>query len=309
MYVLRTKREYFETMRHISLLKNVKFSEVWIVLTGILVVGLFFANASAFEKSHKTPIHNDVKKPFSLIVIDPGHGGDKPGARGRIAAEKDVVLLVSKKLKESIEREMPGVKVLLTRESDVDVPFYERTALANNNHADLFLSVHCNSADSERRVKGRNGRYSTQITRRPNVRGTETFVCGYNRLAQQDVAIRENADILLEDNYKENYNGFDPNDPSTYIVFSLMKRKYRDQSIKVATMMQEEYVQAGRGNRGVQELSLAVLATAGMPAVLTEIGFISSPDEENFMLSEAGQTEIVGNLTTAIKRFKASVER
>ncbi|MCL7987947.1 N-acetylmuramoyl-L-alanine amidase [Sphingobacterium sp. lm-10] len=292
-----------------SLLKNVKSSTGLIFLSCILCAGLFYANANPSENDDNYAADNEVNKPFSLIVIDPGHGGDKPGARGRISAEKDVVLQVSKKLKESIEKEMPGVKVLLTRESDVDVPFYERTALANNNHADLFLSVHCNSADSERRVKGRNGRYTTQVTRRPNVRGTETFVCGYNRLGQQDVAIRENADILLEDNYKENYNGFDPNDPSSYIVFSLMKRKYRDQSIKVATMMQEEYVQSGRGNRGVQELSLAVLATAGMPAVLTEIGFISSPDEENFMLSPAGQTEIVSNLTTAIKRFKTSVER
>lgn len=291
------------------LLKNVKFSLGLIFLSSTIFVGMFIAHANTSNPNSEEAKDESQVKPFSLVVIDPGHGGDKPGARGRISAEKDVVLQVSKKLKESIEKEMPGVKVMLTRDRDVDVPFYERTALANNNHADLFISIHCNSADSERRVKGRNGKYSTQLTRRPHVRGTETFVCGYNRLAQQDVAIRENADILLEDNYKENYNGFDPNDPSTYIVFSLMKRRYRDQSIKVATMMQEEYVQAGRANRGVQELSLAVLATAGMPAVLTEIGFISSPDEENFMLSDAGQTEIVGNLTTAIKRFKASVER
>lgn len=292
-----------------DLLKNVKFSLGVIFLSFIIFAGMLFAHANTSNLKAKEAESEASIKPFSLVVIDPGHGGDKPGAKGRSSAEKDVVLQVSKKLKESIEKEMPGVKVILTRDRDIDVPFYERTALANNNHADLFISIHCNSADSERRVKGRNGKYSTQLTRRPHVRGTETFVCGYNRLAQQDVAIRENADILLEDNYKENYNGFDPNDPSTYIVFSLMKRKYRDQSIKVATMMQEEYVQAGRANRGVQELSLAVLATAGMPAVLTEIGFISSPDEENFMLSDAGQTEIVGNLTTAIKRFKASVER
>ncbi len=286
------------------LLKNVNSLIRAIFLSCLICGSLVYANGYTSQKNAPKHINHVINKPFSLVVIDPGHGGDKPGAKGRISAEKDIVLQVSKKLKAAIEEEMPGVKVLLTRDSDVDVPFYERTALANNNHADLFLSVHCNSANSERRVKGR-----TQVTRRPHVRGTETFVCGYNRLAQQDVAIRENADILLEENYKENYNGFDPNDPSTYIVFSLMKRKYRDQSIKVATMMQEEYVQSGRANRGVQELSLAVLATAGMPAVLTEIGFISSPEEENFMLSDHGQAEIVSNLTTAIKRFKTSVER
>lgn len=241
---------------------------------------------------------------FKLVVIDPGHGGDKPGARGRLSEEKDIALQVSKKLKDAIETSMPGVKVLLTRSTDIDVPFYERTALANKNHANLFISIHCNSADSEKKVRNKNGRYTTQLVRRPHVKGTETFVCGYNRLGQQDVAVRENADILLE----ENYNGFDPSDPSTYILFSLMKKQYRNQSIKLASYMQEEYVKSDRLNRGVQELSLAVLATAGMPAVLTEIGFISSPEEEQFMLSQEGQAQIVGNLLQSIQRFRSSME-
>lgn len=247
-------------------------------------------------------------KAMKLIVIDPGHGGKIPGAKGRIAAEKDIVLQVSKKLKVAIEKELPGVTALLTRETDVDVPFHQRTALANKNHADLFISVHCNSADAERRVRGKNGKYSTQILRRPQVSGTETFVCGFNRLqrGESDVAVRENADILLEDNYKDNYGGFDPNDPSTYIIFSLMKRTYRDKSIRFATYIQNEYSKKGRPNRGVQELSLAVLAPAAMPAVLTEIGFISNPEEEKFMLSEAGQEEIVNNLVNAIKHYRTS---
>ncbi|VTQ04068.1 N-acetylmuramoyl-L-alanine amidase family protein [Sphingobacterium daejeonense] len=123
---------------------------------------------------------------------------------------------------------------------------------------------------------------------------------------ESEVAVRENADILFEENYQENYGGFDPNDPSTYIIFSLMKRTYRDKSIRFATYIQNEYVKKGRSNRGVQELSLAVLASAAMPAVLTEIGFISNPDEEKFMLSENGQAEIVGNLVDAIKHYKTS---
>jgi N-acetylmuramoyl-L-alanine amidase len=243
-----------------------------------------------------------------LVVIDPGHGGRIPGAYGSISAEKDIVLQVSKKLKEAIEKEMPGVKAMLTRDTDIDVPFHERTALANKNHADLFISIHCNSANSEKRVRGKNGKYVTQTIRRPQVSGTETFVCGFNRLqkGESEVAVRENADILFEENYQENYGGFDPNDPSTYIIFSLMKRTYRDKSIRFATYIQNEYVKKGRSNRGVQELSLAVLASAAMPAVLTEIGFISNPDEEKFMLSENGQAEIVGNLVDAIKHYKTS---
>jgi len=116
----------------------------------------------------------------------------------------------------------------------------------------------------------------------------------------------------LEDNYEENNAdlvGFDPKDPSSYIVFKVMKRQYRDRSIRLASLIQNEYVTSQRPNRGVKEQGLAVLARASMPAVLTEIGFISSPTEEDYMLSEAGQTEIVKNLFDAIKNYKSAVER
>lgn len=243
------------------------------------------------------------------IVLDAGHGGHDAGARGRQSNEKDIALSVALKLGKKIEEELPGVRVLFTRKTDVFIPLYERPAVANKNKADLFISIHCNSADTDRRVKNKRGRYVTTTVRKPSVRGTETFVCGFNRLGSQDVAIRENASILLEENYKDNYGGFDPKDPSSMIVFQLMKNQYRRESIKLASNMQDEFVRNSRVNRGVQELSLAVLATAGMPSVLTEIGFISSPDEEEYMLSANGQSEIVTNLFNAIKTYKTSVER
>lgn len=278
-----------------------------------VLLPLIFLSGIVHSTEKKNPENNPPQtsqsnKTFKLVVIDPGHGGNLPGARGRTTVEKDITLQVGKRLKEAIEKEMPGVKAMLTRETDVDVPFHERTALANKNHADLFISIHCNSADVDRRVKGKNGRYTTRTIRNPGVSGTETFVCGFNRLqrGESEVAVRENADILFEENYQENYGGFEPNDPSTYIIFSLMKRTYRDKSIRFATHIQNEYVKKGRPNRGVQELSLAVLASAAMPAVLTEIGFISNPDEEQFMASEAGQNEIVANLVDAIKQYKSN---
>ena len=289
-----------------------KSTKISLAVIAILLPTIFFSSlVNSQEKENQdntTSQTTQNNKAFKLVVIDPGHGGRIPGAYGSISAEKDIVLQVSKKLKEAIEKEMPGVKAMLTRDTDIDVPFHERTALANKNHADLFISIHCNSANSEKRVRGKNGRYVTQTIRRPQVSGTETFVCGFNRLqrGESEVAVRENADILFEENYQENYGGFDPNDPSTYIIFSLMKRTYRDKSIRFATYIQNEYVKKGRPNRGVQELSLAVLASAAMPAVLTEIGFISNPDEEKFMLSENGQAEIVGNLVDAIKHYKTS---
>jgi N-acetylmuramoyl-L-alanine amidase len=129
------------------------------------------------------------------------------------------------------------------------------------------------------------------------------------RLNEQDEVIkRENEAILLEENYKENYEGFDPNNPENYIVLSLMKNNYREASLNFARMVQNEYVNAGRINRGVQEKSLAVLARAGMPAILTEIGFISNPEEEEYMSSDLGQAEITRGLLNAIASYKKSVE-
>jgi len=289
--------------------KSVKIaiSVITVLIPLIFLSGLVQSSEPIIRETDPSQ-NNQGNKAMKLIVIDPGHGGPLPGAQGRISKEKDIVLQVSLKLKAAIEKEIPGVKAMVTRETDIDVPFHERTALANKNHADLFMSIHCNSADSDREVRGKNGRKTVQTTRRPQVRGTETFVCGFDRLkrGESEVAIRENADILFEENYEQNYGGFDPKDPSTYIIFSLMKRTYRDKSIRLATYIQNEYVKKGRENRGVQELSLAVLASAAMPAVLTEIGFISNPEEEKFMVSEEGQNEIVANLVDAIKHYKTS---
>lgn len=239
----------------------------------------------------------DTVYTIRTVVLDAGHGGAKPGTRGARSLEKDVVLQVVLKLGKAIEKEIPGVKVLYTRTTDVDVELYKRIEFANQHRADLFISVHCNATPIRR---GRQDK---------TVRGTETFVSGFNRLGEQDAAIRENADILLEDNYEENYQGFDPNDPASYIVFSLMKNHYRDQSIRLASFIQDEYVKSNRVDRGVQEQSLAVLARAGMPAVLTELGFLSNPNEETYMLSENGQAEMVKNLVNAVKSFKKHVER
>lgn len=233
------------------------------------------------------------KRPF-VVVLDPGHGGNKPGAMGRRSSEKDLVLDVSKKLKLALETRLENVKVIMTRTTDVDVEFWRRADIANKNHADIFVSIHANSARSN------------------TARGTETLVLGFHRIGEQDAAIRENADMLLEDNYEENYKelgDFDPSDPSTYIVFRLLRRQYRAQSIKLASLMQTEYAKSNRINRGVKEQGLAVLAKASMPAVLTEIGFINNREEENFMLSSTGQREIVENLFQAIKSYKNSVDK
>lgn len=250
----------------------------------------FFSFTTPKKRAQEDPPNSYKVK---TIVIDPGHGGHDGATRGIIAREKDVALQISLKLGKSIEKEMKDVKVIYTRKTDVFVKLYERIAIANANNADLFISVHANS-----------------MPRRPGtekVSGTETFISGFHRLGEQDVAMRENASILLEENYEENYN-FDPKDPESLIIFSLMKNQYRSQSFRLASLVQDEFAKSGRVNRGVKEQGLAVLARAGMPAILTEIGFISNRAEERYMTSADGQAEIVKNLTDAIKAYKTEIE-
>lgn len=290
-------------MKLLNIVKKINSSAIAITL--LLVISSF--NISSTKSQQNTPSASISK--LKVICLDAGHGGHDFGAVGRKANEKDLNLEVVLKLGKRLEEELPGVKVIYTRTTDVYPKLYERPALANKHKADLFISVHCNSADKDVRVKNSRGKYVNSVRRNPQVRGTETLVCGFNRTNEQDVAIRENASILLEDNYQDNYNGFDPKDPSSYIVFKLMKRQYRDQSIRLATYIQNQYVASSRGNRGVKEQGLAVLATAAMPAVLTELGFISSPEEEDFMISTEGQRQIVDNLFQAIKTYKTNLEK
>ncbi len=255
---------------------------------------------------------------IKTIVIDAGHGGKDGATHGVFSKEKDVTLAVALKLGRAIEQQIEGVKVIYTRADDSFIELYERVGIANRNKADLFISLHCNSMPRTSRrivsryIRNKRGRkvpvYKTVSSQHTETRGVETFVSGYGRLDEQDVAVRENASILLEENYEENYEGFNPNDPESIILLSLMKSAYRDQSIKFATLVQNEYISNGRVDRGVKEQSLAVLARAGMPAVLTEMGFISNPEEERYMNSEEGQTEIVNNIVNAIKNYKKQVE-
>nr|WP_316752555.1 N-acetylmuramoyl-L-alanine amidase [Pedobacter gandavensis] len=256
---------------------------------------------------------------IKTIVLDAGHGGKDGSTRGAYSTEKDVALKTALRLGAAIEANMKDVKVIYTRSTDVFVPLYERIAIANNAKADLFISIHCNDMPMIRSSvvtgsrKGKNGKripITESVYRKStSTRGVETFVSGMGRISEQDEVIkRENAAIFLEENYKENYEGFDPNNAENYIILSLMKNTFRTQSLKLAKLVQDEYVNVGRVNRGVQEKSLAVLARAGMPAILTEIGFISNPDEEDYMNSEAGQIEITRCLLKAIQSYQHRIE-
>ncbi len=288
-----------------KLMKNIPLIRyIYVLLPVLLLISL-----TSFTS--KLP---DVPYRIKTIVIDAGHGGHDGATRGIFSREKDIALQVALKLGKAVESNLKDVKVVFTRSSDVFVPLYERIGIANNVKADLFISIHCNSMPIKRVIVGygkdSRGRKIPRYANRQSTstKGTETFVSGFGRLDEQDVVIRENESILLEKDYKNNYEGYDPKDPESIIMLSLMKNAFREQSIKLASYMQDEYVLSGRTDRGVKEQSLAVLAKAGMPAVLTEIGFVSNPEEEEYMNSEAGQNEIVNNLLKAIQTYKKQAE-
>jgi N-acetylmuramoyl-L-alanine amidase len=293
-----------------KLMKNIPLLRSNVILiVFISFITTIITSSQAFTQEYK----------IKTIVIDAGHGGRDGSTRGLYSTEKDVALKTALHLGAAIEANMKDVKVIYTRSTDVFIPLYERIAIANNAKADLFISIHCNDMPVHRSTvvtgyrKGKGGKripITESVYRKStSTKGVETFVSGMGRLNEQDEVIkRENAAIFLEDNYKENYEGFDPNNPENYIILSLMKNTFRTQSLKLAKLVQDQYVAVGRVNRGVQEKSLAVLARAGMPAILTEIGFISNPEEENYMNSESGQNEITECLLKAIENYKKSIE-
>lgn len=228
------------------------------------------------------------------LVIDPGHGGAKPGAIGAHSQEKDLVLAIAKKFGKLVNDNFPEVSVIYTRTTDVDIDLSARSNIANKAKADLFISIHANS-------------HPTSVPC-----GTETFVMGLSKgKANMAVAKKENADILLEDNYKNNsaYQGFDPNSPESSIIFAMFQNAYINKSLDFAQMIQDQYCSAIKTtNRGVKQAEFMVLYMSAMPAVLTEVGFISNPEEEAFMMSNFGQASIAVSLLKAFAAYKAAEE-
>ncbi len=227
-----------------------------------------------------------------VIVIDAGHGGKDPGALGKKSKEKDLTLLIALKLGEYIETNLPDIKVIYTRTTDKFIELHKRSEIANDNNADLFISIHVNAS------------------RATHVTGTSTFVMGLNRSDKQlEVVKRENSVILIEDDYKKKYDGFDPNSPETKIIFSLYQNAYLEQSIKIAGEVQEQFKErAKRVNRDVRQAGLVVLWNCSMPSILVETGFITNPEEEKFLLTENGQAIIASSIYRAVRDYKNIIE-
>lgn len=244
-----------------------------------------------FSPLRTYPVGNQVR----TIVIDAGHGGSDPGAPARPVngiVEKKITLKVALKLGELIEKELPGVKVIYTRKTDVFIDVWKRGQIANDAKADLFVSIHCNAAGSS------------------SAHGTETYVMGTDKAgANLETVLQENSVILLEEDYTTKYSGYIPGDPDSYMIFSLMQYAYQEQSMILSDMVQKHFTKnTSWTNRGTKSGNLMVLWKTTMPSILTEIGFISNPTERAFMNSEKGQNTIARSLFDAIAEYKKKVE-
>ncbi len=253
---------------------------VYSVLLGTLIFVL-----SAFQASN--PPQGEKK---FVVVLDAGHGGHDPGNRGNGYKEKEISLNVVLAIGEALEKD-PRFRVVYTRKTDEFIELHERGSIANKANADLFVSVHCNSHRSQ-------------------AHGTETFVLGLHANDENfNVAKNENSVILLEDNYEANYDGFDPNSPESIIGLTLMQEEYLDQSLTLASFVQNRFKKTlDRKSRGVKQAGFVVLHQTYMPSVLIELGFLTNNNEGKYLNSKKGQQDMAKSIITSIVDYKESLD-
>lgn len=250
----------------------------------ILLIGLFF-----FACNERICFLCANTKDKFTLVIDAGHGGKDPGAIGRYSKEKNINLSVAKAFGKLVEENYPEVKVIYTRKTDVFLTLGRRAEIANKANADLFVSIHTNA-----------------LPKKKIGRGAETYTLGMARADENlEVAKRENAVILVENDYEERYQGFDPNSSESYIIFEFMQDKNMEHSVEFAKHIQKEFKStAGRIDKGVHQAGFLVLRETSMPSVLVELGYISTPDEEKFLNSNNGIKKMSLSLYNAFKKYK-----
>ncbi len=240
-----------------------------------------------------TSANNDAPNRLRTVVLDAGHGGKDPGCIGRKVRESRIVLKLVLQLGRKIKQEMPNMRVIYTRSTDHFVELSERSAIANRNKADLFISLHCNASPSSSRVYG-----------------TETYTMGLHKTnGNLDVAKRENAVILKEANYQQTYKGFNPNSPLAHIMLANYQHAFMGSSINFAEKVERSFRRnAERKSNGVKQAGFLVLWRTTMPSVLIETGFLTNPTEEDYLMSVQGQDEIASAIYKAFVQYKQEIE-
>jgi N-acetylmuramoyl-L-alanine amidase len=259
-----------------------------IVLKSIILIQLLcFSQLSLYSQVA-------VNKKISTVVIDPGHGGKDPGTVWKNIYEKDIALSIALKLGNYIKKYLPEVNLIYTRDNDVFIPLNERTEIANKNHADLFISIHVNSNEKSTKAEG-----------------TETYTMGPAKTNEiLEVAKKENAAILYEDNYSSKYDGYDPNSSVSFIIFSNLQNTHIEQSQNFASTVQNQFKESGkRINRGAKQAGYLVLWKTNMPSVLVETGFLTNEEERKFLTSEQGKDLLAVSIYKAFQNYKREIEK
>ncbi|WP_071145712.1 N-acetylmuramoyl-L-alanine amidase family protein [Bacteroides ihuae] len=250
----------------------------------VLIIGLSMS---------ASPLCTSIWAKDFIVVIDPGHGGHDPGAIGGFSKEKNINLNVALKLGKLIKNNNEDVKVIFTRSTDVFIPLNRRAEIANDAKADLFISIHTNAVAGSKTVKG-----------------ASTWTLGLAKSeANLAVAKRENSVILYENDYKTRYAGFNPNSAESYIMFEFMQDKYMSQSVHLASLVQKEFRHTcTRIDRGVHQAGFLVLKASAMPSILVELGFISTPEEEQFLNQDQGTSSLAKGIYRAFLTYKREHE-
>lgn len=278
-----------------------------------------------FVYAKTTPDFPVQDKPIRTIVIDAGHGGHDAGAKGRYSYEKDVALDVALKLGKILEDAMPDVKVVYTRKTDRFDEVKRKAAIANEAQGDLFISIHCNAAAPLSRITGyktttyrdKKKRKRTKKTpiyeRIPNpAKGTETYVWATSKNNAKAESLRNNSVIVFDANSEETQQLMNTDDPETLIMLNTLKNVFFDQSLRLSGLVEDEFTKVGRISRGARqrnEKGILVLHATAMPSVLVELGFISNPEEEDYLNSKDGQEEMAQCIYRAVKRYKEQLEK
>ena len=223
------------------------------------------------------------------LVIDAGHGGKDAGAKGKYSYEKNINLNVALAFGRYVENNCPDVRVIYTRKTDVFIPLHQRADIANKNKADIFISIHTNA-----------------IAGKGTPTGLETYTMGLRRSGEKlSAAMRENEVVLIEKDYQQHYEGFDPRMPESYIIFEVLNERFMAESVELAQMIQKKVcATAGRPNKGVKQDAFLVLRETSMPACLVELGYITTRSEEDYLNNKANIDALGKGIYQAFLEYK-----
>ncbi|NOT50660.1 MAG: N-acetylmuramoyl-L-alanine amidase [Chitinophagaceae bacterium] len=299
----------------------------------ILILIAFGIAAFSFNKEESSEKKN--QKVVRTIIVDAGHGimanGGHNGAKGVYSYEDDICLAISKELVQKFKDELPEIKIVESRPTEKITALHRRAEIANENNGDLFICIHVNAALPKKHTeitgyknttyyvgKGKNRKKKTKKTpiyrtwTTPNpAKGAETYICGAHKNDDKELAVRENAPMMEEENFKVNYGDIDPNSPE-FIALSLLKTKqYFKRSATIAGFVQDEFAKVGRVDRDVRQrqVGIWVLQATAMPSILVETGYITNKEEEDYLNSKEGQKETADCIIKAVKTYIAWIEK